>query len=96
MSAAKLKSGGDLPSKARAFGTGITACLAGSFRKGIRAADLNRRRGSASFVYIWTLDRSRSMERYLEAGARGIITNYPGRLRQVVTGRAGHSPNGPL
>jgi hypothetical protein len=74
----------DLPSRARAFGTGISACLPGDFRKGIRAAESNRTRGAASFVYIWTLDSSRSMQKYLDAGAQGVITNYPKRLRGVI------------
>jgi hypothetical protein len=78
-----------LPSKARAFGTGISACLRWPLRKGIRTADLNRRSGSASLVYVWTLDRRRSMERYLDAGAQGIITNYPGRLHQVIKAQGG-------
>jgi glycerophosphoryl diester phosphodiesterase len=79
----------DLPSKARAFGTGASACLPGPFRKAIRTADHNRRSGSASFVYVWTLDRRRSMARFLEAGAQGIITNYPLRLQRAIKDRGG-------
>jgi glycerophosphoryl diester phosphodiesterase len=79
----------DLPSRARAFGTGTSACGLGDFRKGIRIADDNRSKGSASFVYIWTLDRVSSMQRYRRTGAQGIITNFPRRLRKVIEGEGG-------
>jgi hypothetical protein len=74
----------DLPSRARAFGTGISACAWGHFRRGIKVADQNASNGSASFAYIWTLDRASSMKRYINAGAQGVITNYPAKLRNVV------------
>lgn len=68
----------------RAYGTGISACLPGRFYRGIGLAERNRAAGSVSFVYVWTLDSSRSMERYLKAGAQGVITNYPARLRATL------------
>jgi hypothetical protein len=74
----------DLPSKARAFGTGRTACWWGRFDKGIRTADRNRRARSASMVYIWTLDRERSMRIFIQVGAQGIMTNYPGRAKSAI------------
>ena len=79
----------DLPSKARAFGTGITACWfeQENYARGIRLADKNKTAGTASFVYIWTIDKRSSMERYIEAGAQGIMTNVPGRLRELIKER---------
>jgi hypothetical protein len=79
----------DLPSRARAFGTGISACGLGDFRRGIRIAEDNRSKGSASFVYIWTLDSASSMRRYTRDGAQGVITNFPSRLRKVIEGEGG-------
>lgn len=81
----------DLPSKARAFGTGISACWfeREDYARGIRLAQKNKTAGAASFVYIWTIDKRSSMERYIEAGAQGIMTNVPGRLRQLIKDRGG-------
>jgi glycerophosphoryl diester phosphodiesterase len=75
--------------KGRAFGTGRSACLPGDFRKGIDLARRNREAGVASFVYVWTVDQGDSMERYLKAGAQGIMTNFPGRLKQLIEKRGG-------
>ena len=74
-----------LPTKARAYGTGTTACSLGPFGSAIEHGYRNKRVGVVSLVYIWTLDRKRSMERYLEKGARGIITNYPRRAHDIVS-----------
>lgn len=67
----------------RAFGTGISACADGDFTPAIRAAAANERAGTSSLTYAWTLDRESSMRRYIEAGARAIITNKPKRLAEL-------------
>lgn len=67
----------------RAFGTGISACATGDFTPAIRAAAAHERDGKSGLTYAWTLDKESSMRRYIEAGARGIITNKPRRLAEV-------------
>jgi glycerophosphoryl diester phosphodiesterase len=79
----------DLPSRARAYGTGVTACWRGNFHDAIATGRRNRQSGAASLVYIWTLDRAHSMRRYIDSGAEAILTNYPARLLQVIRDRGG-------
>jgi glycerophosphoryl diester phosphodiesterase len=43
-----------------------------------------RQRGLA--VYAWTVDEPAEMERLLDAGIDGIMTNYPERLRTLLEG----------
>jgi glycerophosphoryl diester phosphodiesterase len=38
-------------------------------------------------VHVWTVNEPQDMRRLLDAGAHGIITDYPNRLRTVVDGR---------
>lgn len=38
-------------------------------------------------VHVWTVNEPQDMRRLLDAGAHGIITDYPDRLRTVVDGR---------
>jgi glycerophosphoryl diester phosphodiesterase len=42
------------------------------------------RRGLA--VYVWTVDDTPTMRRLIAAGVDGIMTNNPGRLRELATG----------
>jgi glycerophosphoryl diester phosphodiesterase len=35
-------------------------------------------------VFVWTVNREPDMRRFLEAGARGLITDFPQRLRNVL------------
>jgi glycerophosphoryl diester phosphodiesterase len=42
------------------------------------------RRGLA--VYVWTVDDAPTMRRLIAAGVDGIMTNNPGRLRELATG----------
>jgi hypothetical protein len=70
--------------KRRAFGAGISACATGDFTPAIRAAAAQESAGESGLTYVWTLDNEASMRRYIDAGARGIITNKPGKLAAVV------------
>ncbi len=38
-------------------------------------------------VFLWTINEGDRMERFLEAGVPGIITDYPGKLREIMEGR---------
>jgi hypothetical protein len=69
--------------KRRAFGAGISACAVGDFTPAIRTGAALERTGDSGLTYVWTLDREESMRRYIDAGARGIITNKPRRLAAV-------------
>jgi len=71
-----------LETKARAFGTGITACLNGSYEAAIATAAANRDKDEPSVgpVYVWTLDRDASLRAYITFGPSGIMTNRPARL----------------
>ena len=70
--------------KRRAFGAGISACATGDFTPAIRAAAEQEKAGASGLTYVWTLDNEASMKRYIDAGARGIITNKPRKLADVV------------
>jgi hypothetical protein len=70
----------------RVFGTGISACAIGDYEPAIRAAAESERSGGSGLTYVWTLDRAESMRRYINAGARGIITNKPAVLVDVARG----------
>jgi glycerophosphoryl diester phosphodiesterase len=37
-------------------------------------------------LYAWTVDDSREMQRLIDAGVDGIMTNYPARLRALTQG----------
>jgi len=68
----------------RVFGTGVSACAIGNYEPAVRAAAESERAGTSGLTYVWTLDRAESMRRYIDAGARGIITNKPSKLVEVV------------
>ena len=76
-----------LPTPNRVFGTGISACAPGSYQQAVTIAAVNERAGASALTYVWTVDKESSMISYLQAGARGVMTNYPGRLVQLVRGR---------
>ena len=67
----------------RVFGTGISACAIGDYTPAIGAAAESERGGVSGLTYVWTLDRAQSMRHYIDAGARGIITNKPALLVDV-------------
>ncbi|MEM7426106.1 MAG: hypothetical protein AAF441_08420 [Pseudomonadota bacterium] len=74
----------DLGTKNRAFGTGISACVPGSYYSAIRLANQNRSRGTHGMSYIWTVDKESTITKYLEAGAQGIMTNRPARALSIM------------
>lgn len=38
------------------------------------------------YIYVWTINDPDEMEKLIEAGVHGVITDYPYRLRQVIEG----------
>ncbi len=66
------------------YSTGITACLADTFYREISGGVRAQVAGDVSLTGIWTIDLERSMVNYLQLGARAIVTNRPGVLKQVV------------
>lgn len=68
----------------RAFSTGISACVHGNYHDEIRLASLNYAAGVISLPPgIWTLDKTSSMEEYIDFGARSIMTNKPAKAVSV-------------
>lgn len=84
-----------LPTTRIAYGTGISSCASGDYVNATLIGAANKGAGVISLNYIWTLDKKESMNQYIDAGAQGIITNYPDRLvgllreRQIPLARAG-------
>ncbi len=76
-----------LTSRNIVYGTGISACLPGSFETSILIGAANKGAGVIGLDYIWTLDKETSMARYIESGAQGIMTNYPDRLVDLLRRR---------
>jgi hypothetical protein len=72
-----------LPTKNRAYGVGISACLAGNYYKEIQVAVANKLAGVVGLVYIWTIDKEESMERYVALNVGGIMSNNPALAYQV-------------
>jgi hypothetical protein len=72
------------PTKNRAYGCGITVCAPFShYYAEIAAGAKNVASGSMAFAYHWSLNDEGAMEKYIDAGADGIMTNYPGLLVAV-------------
>lgn len=51
----------------------------------VDAAFLSRARAAGKKVHVWTVNYKWLMRRLLKLGVGGIITNYPDRLREVIT-----------
>lgn len=69
----------------RIYGTGTHKCsLFPAYYDAIQLARENHRKGVLSSVYIWTIDDTATMEKYIRKGVLGIITNHPARLRTLL------------
>jgi hypothetical protein len=68
----------------RAYGTGITVCSPATYYDAIQQGCVQEHRVAQGLTYIWTLDSESSMEKYLHLGARGILTNMPSVLGEVL------------
>lgn len=68
----------------RVYGTGITVCLPATYYDAIQAGCVQEHRVAQGLTYIWTLDSESSMETYLHLGARGIMTNTPSVLGDLL------------
>lgn len=68
----------------RVYGTGISAMSPATFYDQIRRSCVREHRGQVGLTYVWTLDSPDSMMRYLQAGARAIMTNMPGVCAEVL------------
>lgn len=71
-------------SKNRVYGTGITTAIPKTFYKQISQAVRNEKSSVIGLTYIWTIDKDSSMKKYLELGARGILTNNPATLSALL------------
>lgn len=77
-----------MPTRNRAFGTGITSCAFGNYEPAISQGDLNEDNNSSALTYLWTIDSESSMRSYLErTRPRAIITNRPALLKTVALSR---------
>lgn len=81
-----------LPRTTRAVGTGISSCAFGEstfgdYRDAVRTGSENEDARMSALTYVWTIDSETSMNRYIDAGARAILTNFPGKLAGVARGR---------
>ena len=68
------------------YGSGISACAAGTFYGETMLAGWYQSQGRIRLVNIWTLDKTDSMKKYIWLGARGVMTNKPGDLDGVARG----------
>jgi len=75
---------GQLAPSPVAFAMGASACAPVDFSDTIREASGNELFGNQALLYTWTLDSPISMGKSIDAGANGMITNYPSRLLKVV------------
>ena len=65
----------------RIYGTGLTSCSPTQYYREVDMGAANHGAGVVSTTYIWTVDSEASMTRYINLGARGMITNRPAALR---------------
>lgn len=73
-----------MPTRNRAFGTGLTSCLPSNYEPAISTGDMNEDAHSSALTYLWTIDSESSMRQYLtRTRPRAILTNKPALLRRV-------------
>jgi glycerophosphoryl diester phosphodiesterase len=71
----------------RVYGTGVSACSPTQYSSAIALAVKNRNAGVSGLVYTWTIDKTSSINQYLDLKLDGIITNDPAALRAAVDAR---------
>lgn len=78
------------------YGNGISANLEviGGLTDTFRAGVAAERGGRLRMNYIWTLDARNPMDHYLSLGVRGIMTNSPRTLKEVMQTYLVPLPNG--
>jgi len=69
--------------KNRAYGVGLPSFVPIKFFSAISLASRNEKAGVIGFTYIWTIDDRDIMKKYIETGARGIMTDDPKALFEV-------------
>lgn len=74
-----------LNTKNIAYGVGVSSFVPKTYYPSIGAASAFVNRGVLALAYIWTIDSTSSMLNYLNAGARGVMTNNPSQLNGVYT-----------
>lgn len=60
-----------------AYGVGSSAIFPTTFHSTIKEAAALRAQGKVGLVYIWTIDKHSSMQKYLSIGANALMTNSP-------------------
>jgi hypothetical protein len=68
----------------RFYGTGLTSCTAGQYYGESTVGVKHQAAGVVSSTYIWTVDREDTMVKYINLGVRGIVTNKPAALRDLL------------
>ena len=74
-----------LPTANIVYGTGLSSCvpLLQIEDKTLELAEINKARGVTGMSYMWTVDKESRMEHYIDY-LQGIMTNYPGRLYDIL------------
>ena len=62
------------------------------YHREIDAAALAEARGLGLEVVVWTVNDPADIERVLDLGVDGIISDYPGRVRDALAGRGMELP----
>lgn len=75
-----------IPATHRVFGTGISRCATKAFNPFVDI--LQSVPGGYGFSYVWTVDLPKKMGTFIDAGARGIMTNFPQRAVKLVRKRS--------
>ncbi len=68
----------------RFYGTGLTSCTGGQYYSESTVGVKHQAAGVVSSTYIWTVDREDTMVKYINLGVRGILTNKPAALRDLL------------
>ncbi len=68
----------------RIYGTGLTSCTAGQYYTESATGVKHQAAGVVSSTYIWTVDREDTMVKYINLGVRGIVTNRPSAVRDLL------------